>query len=119
MPRFPRPVLAGVVVSFLASSAFAASSSTPIGYTPDPALKTASMSDLTKRVRAACTVTQARVQNGTERAFQRPCGCYASRSMKSFTTEEIQEYRDTGVFNASAREKALQAIDACGLKRPI
>jgi hypothetical protein len=32
--------------------------------------------------------------------------------------EEIQAYRDTGVFNDTARAKALNAIDSCRLQRP-
>lgn len=119
MVRFFRPVLAGLAASFIASAALAASSSTPIGYTPDPALKTASISDLTRRVQKACVAIQIRVQNGVEQSYQRPCGCYAGKAMKSFSAAEIQDYRDSGVFNASARGKALQAIDACGLQRPI
>ncbi len=119
MFRFSRPVLAGIAVAFIASGAFAASSSAPIGYTPDPALKTASMTDLTKRVQKACINTQARVQEGAESTFMRPCGCYATKTLKEFSPEELQAYRDTGVFNASARDKALWAIDECGLKRPL
>jgi hypothetical protein len=39
--------------------------------------------------------------------------------MRALTKDEVDNYRDTGVFNASARDKGLAAIDACGLKRPI
>jgi len=119
MSRFLRPVLGGILASFIATSAFASASSVPTGFTPDPALKTASMTDLAKRIQAACAATQSQLQGGSKQSFQRACGCYASKSLKEFSSEEIQEYRDTGIFNVSARGKALGAIDACGLKRPI
>jgi len=35
------------------------------------------------------------------------------------SADEVQAYRDTGVFNEGARGKALSAIDACKLQRPI
>ena len=47
------------------------------------------------------------------------CGCYASRTLRSFDAAELQAYRTTGVFNETARGKALAAIDACRLQRPI
>lgn len=62
MSRSLRPVLAGIVASFIATSAFASASSVPVGFTPDPALKTATVSDLTKRIQAACAVTQSQLQ---------------------------------------------------------
>ena len=49
----------------------------------------------------------------------RPCGCYASRVMRSLDSAELDAYRSTGVFNDTARGKALAAIDACKLQRPI
>jgi hypothetical protein len=35
------------------------------------------------------------------------------------SADEVQAYRDTGVFNEGGRSKALAAIDACKLQRPI
>ncbi|MDF2813519.1 MAG: hypothetical protein K0S56_4550, partial [Microvirga sp.] len=32
--------------------------------------------------------------------------------------EEVQAYRDTGVFNDSTRGKALASLDSCKLQRP-
>lgn len=119
MSRFMYSVLTGVAASFIATAAFAAASSVPADFTPDPALKTASISELTKRVRKACTVTQAQLQGEAEKSFQKPCGCYASQALQWFSPEELQEYRDTGVFNRTARDKALQALDVCELKRPF
>jgi len=39
--------------------------------------------------------------------------------MRLLDPVEIDAYRNTGVFNDTARGKALAAIDACRLQRPI
>jgi hypothetical protein len=113
-----RALLTAVAISASATAAFAAASSTPTMYEPDPALKTASVSELRERVSQACAVIQARLQGATEISLSRKCDCYAGRTMRTLSTDEVQAYRDTGVFNDSAREKALSAIDACKLQRP-
>jgi hypothetical protein len=33
--------------------------------------------------------------------------------------DEIQAFRDTGYFNDTAREKGLEFLDKCKLKRPL
>jgi non-ribosomal peptide synthetase component F len=85
----------------------------------DPALKTATASELQDRARFACVRTQARFQNVSASSVAAPCACYARRTMRALSAEEVQAFRDTAVFNDSARAKALAAIDRCGLKRPI
>ena len=118
MPRFARPLLS---LTFLAltSAAFAAGSSAPFGYTPDPALRTAGKGELEGRVRRACASTQAQLQNVATSKVERPCACYATRVMGSLDEAEVAAYRATGVFNDSARAKALAAVDTCKLKRPV
>ena len=37
----------------------------------------------------------------------------------AMTKDEIQAFRDTGYFNDTARQKGLQFIDQCKLKRPF
>jgi len=113
-----RALLAAAVVLASASAAFASASTTPTQYQPDPALKTETMGQLTTRVRTACSVTQAKLQNTTEASVGRACECYAGRTMRAMAPEEVQAYRDTGVFNETARAKALTALDACRLQRP-
>jgi hypothetical protein len=39
--------------------------------------------------------------------------------MRSLDATELDAYRNTAVFNDTARAKALAAIDSCKLKRPI
>ena len=118
MPFDFRSMLAAAAIAVSATGALAAASNTPIGYQPDPALKTASMSELRARVRQACSVIQARIQNASETSLDRPCDCYAGRTLRAMSADEIQAYRDTGVFNDTARAKALGAIDSCQLQRP-
>ncbi len=99
--------------------ALAGASQTPIDYTPDPALRTASRSDLEARIGKACRVTQAKLQQTEESKFSRACGCYASRSLRSLDEAELLFYREKGYFNDGARAKALAALDACRLQRPF
>ncbi|NIX77214.1 hypothetical protein [Microvirga terricola] len=113
-----RTTLAAAAIAASVTAAFAAASTTPTVYQPDPALKTASLSELQARVRQACSVTQARMQSVSEVSLSRKCDCYAGRTMRSLSSDEVQAYRDTGVFNDGARAKAFGAIDACKLQRP-
>lgn len=120
MFRLPvRPLAAAVLIATSAAGALAAGSSQPFNYQPDPALRTASRSDIEGRFRRACQATQARLQSTPESAVARPCGCYASRTLRSLDAGELDAYRSTGVFNDTARGKALAAIEGCKLKRPI
>ncbi len=118
MTSILRAVLAASAIAASATAAFASASNTPTMYQPDPALQTESMAELQGRVRQACSVTQARLQSVSEFSLGRKCDCYAGRTMRSLTAAEVQAYRDTGVFNDSARAKALKAIDSCKLQRP-
>ena len=113
-----RALLVAVAVSAGATGAYAAASSMPTQYQPDPALKTESMGELRARVSQSCSVIQAKMQNVTEVSLSRKCDCYAGRTMRALSADEVQAYRDTGVFNDTARTKALSAIDSCKLQRP-
>jgi hypothetical protein len=110
---------AAVGLALSASAALAGAASTPTDYQPDPALQRASRGELEARIRKACTVTQAKAQNVSESSLSSPCGCYANRTLASLDASELAAYRSTGVFNDSARAKALAAIEACRLQRPV
>lgn len=117
-----RPAIRLLVAGFVtvaSSAAFAGASQVPIDYVPDPALKTASLAELERRVARACATTQARLQSVAESTLTRPCGCYASRTMRALAEGELAHYRERGYFDDGARGKALAAIDACGLRRPL
>lgn len=114
-----RALLIAATVSLSATAAYAAASNMPTQYQPDPALKTESIGQLRARVSQACAITQAKLQSeASEASLNRSCDCYAGRTMRSLSSEEVQAYRDTGVFNDTARAKALTALDACRLPRP-
>lgn len=115
--RFSAFLFLGFALS--TSPALAGASSTPFGYTPDPAMRTESVQDLESRVRRTCASTQAKIQSVSTEAVAKPCSCYATQLMRSLDEAEVAAYRGTGVFNDSARGKAIAAIDACKLRRPI
>lgn len=119
MTRFPRIALALVLATASATSSLAAGSSAPYGYTPDPALQTETPVQLQARIRKACGAIQARIQNVSTGQVDRGCGCYAQQVMRSLDGAELAAYRTTGIFNDSARAKAIAAIDSCRLKRPV
>jgi hypothetical protein len=118
MSSLLRSLLTAAAIAVTSTAAFAAASNMPTQYAPDPALKTASAAELQSGVRQACSVTQAKLQNTTEMTVSRKCDCYAGRTMRALNAAEVQAYRDTGVFNDTARAKALSAIDSCKLQRP-
>jgi hypothetical protein len=118
MTSIIRALLVAAAVTASATAAYAAASNTPTMYQPDPALKTASVSELRSRVSQACSMTQAKLQSVSEDSLSRKCDCYAGRTMRAMSADEVQAYRDTGVFNDTARAKALAAIDSCKLQRP-
>ncbi|GJD46866.1 hypothetical protein AFCDBAGC_4751 [Methylobacterium cerastii] len=113
-------LIAAGLLSLAATAALASGSSAPFEqYQPDPALRTAPKANLEGRVRHACAVVQARLTSAPEASLERPCGCYAKQTMRSLDESEIEAYRATGYFNDSARAKALNALDACKLQRPV
>jgi hypothetical protein len=113
-----RTMLAAAAMSACATAAFASASNMPTAYQPDPALRTATVGELQARVSQACSVTQARIQNVSESSLSRKCDCYAGRTLRAMGPDEVLAYRETGVFNDTARAKALSALDSCRLQRP-
>ncbi|GJD48876.1 hypothetical protein OPKNFCMD_1602 [Methylobacterium crusticola] len=115
-----RTLLAAGLLALGATAALAGASSSQLeAYQPDPTLRTAPRPDLESRVRRACTIVQARMQNTAESSLDRPCGCYARATLRALDPAELDAYRTTGYFNDSARAKALTAIDGCKLQRPV
>lgn len=85
---------------------------------PDPGLARASRAQLQDHIQRGCLSVQARLAGTSPEALQPLCGCYASRTIRSFDRLELSNYRTRGVFDDTGRLKALRAIDRCGLKRP-
>jgi hypothetical protein len=114
-----RPLAFATLFAVSASGALGGGSSQPFDYQPDPGLKTANRGEIESRIRRACNITQAKLQGTSTAAVNGPCGCYASRTLRALDDGELEAYRATGYFNDSARAKAIGAIDACKLKRPV
>ena len=118
MRRMGAVVLAGGLSILASVSAYAASSSTTLP-PPDPTAKNLTPYMIQLRAFDACLVTQSQLLGTTREAVHTPCSCYAKGTVAAMTKDEIQAFRDTGYFNDSARQKGLQFIDQCKLKRPF
>jgi hypothetical protein len=62
--------------------------------------------------------TQEKLTGSTYDTLEPACECYATTTLKALDTVEKDYLRSTGVFNYSAKDKALNALKVCKLKRP-
>jgi hypothetical protein len=85
---------------------------------PNPEAATDTPAQMRSGLQEACMATQSRIQSLPKARFSSSCGCYARRTIRALDDGELAAFRDNGVFNASARGKALASLDRCGLKRP-
>jgi hypothetical protein len=104
-------------VAFSAGPALAGASTQSLPPT-DPTAKNLTPYMISLRAFDACLIVQSRLQGTTREAVHTPCSCYAKLTVKNMSKEELDAFRDTGYFNDSARQKALQALDTCKLPRP-
>jgi hypothetical protein len=102
----------------MGSVVLAASSSAPLP-PPDPTAKNLTPYMIQLRAFDACLHTQSQLLQTTREAVHTPCSCYAKGTVNAMSKDEIQAFRDTGYFNDTAREKGLQFLDTCKLKRPL
>lgn len=119
LPRAFRSLAPAFLVALAAAGCVAGGGSLPANYQPDPALRSATSEDIESRFERTCEATQAKILRRGQRTLKRRCGCYASRTIAALDATEITAYRNTGVFNETARVKALDSLDACRLKRPV
>ncbi|SDR53376.1 hypothetical protein SAMN05519103_04708 [Rhizobiales bacterium GAS113] len=120
MPRF-RATLIGIglcSLSFAPIAALAGASSQNLPPPTDPSAKNLTPYMISLRAFDACLITQSRLQGTTREAVHTPCSCYAKLTVKNMSKEELDAFRDTGYFNDTARQKALEALDTCKLPRP-
>ena len=111
---------AALALLVLSGPAFAGASSANFGNpAPDPATKSMSRAEARKYIADGCQATQAKLVSAAPEEFRSPCNCYAGKTVSGMSTDEFQSFRDKSVFDDSTRAKALAAIDACKLKRPI
>ena len=101
-----------------AGAAWAAASSDSLPKT-DPTAANLSKPEIQTRAYDACLITQAKLLRTTQDALRPPCNCYAKRTVSKMSKTEVANFRATGWFDDSTRGKALEALDRCGLVRPI
>ncbi|MDJ1157160.1 hypothetical protein QNA08_02765 [Chelatococcus sp. SYSU_G07232] len=113
-----RGLLLVAIGLFVATSAFAAGSTAALP-PPDPTAARLSRPQIGERAYKGCLVTQAQLQGTPQETLRSPCRCYANRTIAAMGEDEVAAFRQTGYFNDVTRAKALAALDACNLKRPI
>lgn len=86
---------------------------------PDPRTRNMSRYQIQLRTFDACLLVQSRLQSTTREAVHSPCSCYATRTVNGMSRDDVKFFQERSVFNDATREKALAAIDACKLQRPI
>ncbi len=101
-----------------AGPAWAAASSNSVP-TPDPTAANLTKPEIETRAFDACLITQAKLLRTAQDALRTPCGCYAKRTVSKMNKTEVANFRATGWFDDVTRAKALEALDRCGLIRPI
>ena len=107
--------IAGILA---ASAAWAAATSDNLPK-PDPTAADLTKPEIQTRAYDACLITQAKLLRTTQDALRPPCNCYAKRTVSKMNKTEVANFRATGWFDDTTREKALEALDRCGLTRPI
>lgn len=114
-----RALIASIVLSSLASFAYAAASNAPTTPpTVDPQLKNATPYLLSLKVFDQCLMVQSRLMSTTQEAVHSPCSCYAKATIAGMSKDELNFMRENGYFAESVRPRALENIDKCKLKRP-
>lgn len=116
---FVRRSVLTIIVMLAASPVLAGASSTPVVVQPDPTAANLTPYEISLRTFDACLITQSRLMNQTREQVHTPCSCYAKRTVSGMNKEELANFRKTGWFDDTTRQKALEAIDYCKLKRPI
>jgi hypothetical protein len=112
------PRRAAFILLLALSSPVSAGSSSGFLPDPDPALRNATPAQIRERAEEACIVLQARLMEMPQEMVRDECRCYARRTVARMTKQDIEDFRRTSIFNGPTREKALESLDACGLKRP-
>lgn len=107
-----------LVASFVSISAYAGASQESLPPT-DPTAANLTPYEISLRAFDACLITQSRLLETTRENVHSPCSCYAKGTIKAMNKQELDDFRATGYFNDTTREKALGFLDKCKLKRPL
>lgn len=119
MPRATTPFLAVLVAVWAMTGTAQAAGSSGALPPPDPTAANLTPAQIQQRALNACLVTQARLMNVAQEEVRAPCSCYAQRTVRAMSRDEIASFRATGYFDDTTRAKALGFIDTCKLRRPI
>jgi hypothetical protein len=85
----------------------------------DPRLPTMTPYEISLKAFDACLIVQSRLLETTREEVHSPCSCYAKGTVAAMSKAELADFRTTGYFNDTTREKALTFLDKCKLKRPL
>lgn len=110
------------VASLLLSASMAlagASSSNFKAPEPDPDTANMRRSEAKEYVAQGCERQWAKASDMSASALSGACRCYAGRTVNAMTKAEFEFFKAKSYFDDATREKALLAVDACKLKRPI
>jgi hypothetical protein len=80
-----------------------------------PGVDMRGMSDdqLRRRMQDACVFKLSEREETIKTNAVGRCGCYAGNIMRTMSSEEAGELRETGVFGKTSRPKAESAMKAC------
>ncbi len=119
MKRGSISIVGGLLLALGLSGAALAAASQNALPPPDPTAANLTNAQIQARALNACVITQSQLLSRTQEEVRAPCTCYAQRTVRAMTRTELANFRATGYFDDTSREKALGFIDQCRLKRPI
>lgn len=79
-------------------------------------LREASLDKIRTHILDSCVLREWGASTETKRAYAERCNCYARRVTLELTSDEVDEFRQSGFYNASARPKAEAAQIKCDIK---
>jgi hypothetical protein len=93
-------------------AAFAGASSSNFPPQPNPETKTMSRAQAKVYIAETCAKDWGKSAPGA-------CTCYANRTVDRLNKAEFAHFQEKSYFDDAGREKALRAVDACKLPRPL
>lgn len=100
-------------------SAFAGASSSNFPPQPDPDTRSMTRSQAKVYVAEGCSKQWAKSSGLDESRLSSACTCYANRTVDRLNKAEFAHFQEKSYFDDAGREKALRAVDACKLPRPL
>jgi hypothetical protein len=100
-------------------SAFAGASSSNFPPQPDPDTRSMTRSQAKVYVAEGCSKQWAKSSGLDGAQLSSACTCYANRTVDRLNKAEFAHFQEKSYFDDAGREKALRAVDACKLPRPL